>query len=311
MQPQTNQIHRFNTSYATLYGIEEAILISHFAFWIMHNLKLNINNINGRTWTYQTREQIASCFSYLSAPQVRRITDSLVRQGVLLKGNFNKDKRDKTIWYAFADEAKFLADFFNDCIDETNGNSDDSSKALPDPKIPDTLKAMPNSFSKKKGGAFSSRIKKEKKKPDKSKQRLYPRSAEKQQVFEWLKTLGLNADENTLSYWAHKYDKKTLEKTYCHYNYKTKTQGFTPLNPVGFFIHLLKNEHSPIDDVTILNKDFAKNFAHKNNWVTLQIKEKYIIDITESNSTFDLSLNMPHGEFVNSLNRFYKLIRGT
>lgn len=105
--PVQHHNHAFNPIYATAYGVPEAILIAHFQFWINSNLVQGINRIEGRTWTYQTRKQLASHYSYFTEKQVRRAIDSLVKQGVLVKGNFNKKGFDQTNWYAFKNEELF------------------------------------------------------------------------------------------------------------------------------------------------------------------------------------------------------------
>lgn len=97
--------HSFDIALAAELGsIELAILIHHFQYWINHNQKLDRNFKDGRTWMYQTREEIAAHFPYFSDDMVRRYTDKLVCLGILRKGNFNKHKMDKTIWYAFENE---------------------------------------------------------------------------------------------------------------------------------------------------------------------------------------------------------------
>lgn len=100
--------HCFNIIYATMYGIEEAILIHHFQHWIRVNRRLKRNFFDGRTWMYQTREEIAANFPYFSPDKVRRITDNLVKSGILIKGNYNKQWQDKTLWYAFNNEGVFV-----------------------------------------------------------------------------------------------------------------------------------------------------------------------------------------------------------
>lgn len=44
-------LHSFNTDLAKKYGIEEAIFIHNFQFWINHNIANNEKNYDGRTWT--------------------------------------------------------------------------------------------------------------------------------------------------------------------------------------------------------------------------------------------------------------------
>jgi hypothetical protein len=99
--------HSFNVMFAEKYGVLEAILISHFQYWINHNKRLGKNYIDGRTWSYQTRREISAWFPYLTEKQVRTVTDNLVKKGVLVKGNYNKVGFDKTIWYAFKNEKMF------------------------------------------------------------------------------------------------------------------------------------------------------------------------------------------------------------
>lgn len=100
--------HSFSVELAELYGVECAILIQHFQFWLEQNKALNKNYHENRTWTYQTQREIASIYPYWSEDKVHRLINKLVEFGVLLKGNFNKTPFDRTVWYAFKDEAVFL-----------------------------------------------------------------------------------------------------------------------------------------------------------------------------------------------------------
>jgi hypothetical protein len=100
--------HSFDVSLAAQFGTEPAIIIHHFQHWINHNKSSGKNYRDGRTWSFQTRSEIANWFVYLSPHQVRRITDKLVTLGILIKGNYNKKGNDDTIWYAFVDEEKYV-----------------------------------------------------------------------------------------------------------------------------------------------------------------------------------------------------------
>ena len=145
--------HSFDIDLATIYGPNEAVLIHHFQYWIRHNRKLKRNLHKGRTWSYQTLEEIAAHYPYLSTQEVRglleRLTTGKGRRSrknekefvpVLLKGNFNRTGFDRTTWYAFADEGRFL--------DSNNVYERETSQMekgdLPNPKrrpptpIPDT-----------------------------------------------------------------------------------------------------------------------------------------------------------------------------
>jgi hypothetical protein len=102
--------HSFNVSIAMKHGIECATVLNHIAYWIAHNKRMNQNLHDNRYWTYQTRKQLAAAMPYFTEDQIRRYTDTLCNEGILVKGNYNKFAMDKTIWYAFADE----------CIKENN-----------------------------------------------------------------------------------------------------------------------------------------------------------------------------------------------
>jgi len=113
--------HSFDIDLAAEYGVEEAILIHHFQHWISLNRKRKKNFHEGRTWSYQTIQEIADHFPYWTLDEVRNLIERLCGghcrfskskkkdfHPVLKKGNFNKRKMDKTSWYAFTDEEKFL-----------------------------------------------------------------------------------------------------------------------------------------------------------------------------------------------------------
>lgn len=101
--------HSFNTTFASIYGVHEAILISHFQYWINYNKRLNRNFKDGRTWTYQTRKEIAAWFPYFTEKQVRTVIDNLIKKEVIVKGNYNNHNFDKTVWYAFKNEEIFTS----------------------------------------------------------------------------------------------------------------------------------------------------------------------------------------------------------
>jgi len=137
--------HSFDVMLAARFGIEAAIIIHHFQHWINHNKASSKNFRDGRTWSYQTRKSIAAWFPYLSPHQVRRITDKLVKTGVLIKGNYNKKGNDDTIWYAFVDEEKYTtsaeenpvgksANPNGNRVDESANQAGKSATPLPDTK---------------------------------------------------------------------------------------------------------------------------------------------------------------------------------
>lgn len=106
--------HLFNVEVAKKYGVNAAILIRHFQFWIIRN-KANKKHLHeGRTWTYCSVKAFTKIFPYWSTRQVRVILDNLIKEGVITKGTYSPKKYDKTTWYAFVDEEAFVN--FDKCI---------------------------------------------------------------------------------------------------------------------------------------------------------------------------------------------------
>lgn len=107
--------HTFDIQLAQQYGIEEAILIHHFQFWIMVNIRQGVNLHEGRIWTFQKHKAMLAIFPYFKTRhKFKNLIKSLVDQGVLITGCFNENKWDRTTWYAFADQERFVGGFSYD-----------------------------------------------------------------------------------------------------------------------------------------------------------------------------------------------------
>ena len=91
--------HHFNVDVATRYGVNSAILLDNLYYWIEKNRANENNYYDGYYWTYNSKKALAELFPYLSEKQVRTAIDILVNDGILLTGNYNKLKLDKTLWY--------------------------------------------------------------------------------------------------------------------------------------------------------------------------------------------------------------------
>ena len=97
--------HFFNAELAIEYGIEEAIIMEHFSFWIRKNEADGKHYHDGRFWTYGSLDSFTKIFPYMNSQKIKRVINSLVEQGILLKGNYNDTQYDRTLWYAFSDKA--------------------------------------------------------------------------------------------------------------------------------------------------------------------------------------------------------------
>jgi len=100
--------HTFDVDLATeLKSLDLAVLVHHFQFWIRHNASTGKAFQDGKTWMYQSLKEIAASFPYWSVKQVERFINKLVEVGILVKGNFNSNKYDRTAWYSFKNEERF------------------------------------------------------------------------------------------------------------------------------------------------------------------------------------------------------------
>lgn len=131
--------HSFDIKIASEFSVVEAIIIHHFQYWINFNRQICRNLHEGRFWSFQTLDEICAHFPYFQRGQVERIINKLVESGVLLKGNFNKKKYDRTVWYAFKDQEKYLppidiSRFREMEISESRNGDPEIETPIPDPK---------------------------------------------------------------------------------------------------------------------------------------------------------------------------------
>ena len=96
--------HEFKVALAAEFGIEEAILIHNFYYWILENQANDRNFFEGRFWTYNSQRAYKDLFPYLNEGKIKRTINSLIDKGILTKGNYNANQYDRTNWYAFTDE---------------------------------------------------------------------------------------------------------------------------------------------------------------------------------------------------------------
>ena len=81
-----------------------AVVYEHILFWLRNNKCKGINQIEGRTWMYETCQQIADHFSYMTEKVVRNCVARLVEEGFLLEDHHASNKFNRTKWYAVPDE---------------------------------------------------------------------------------------------------------------------------------------------------------------------------------------------------------------
>jgi len=100
--------YSFNVEHAKEYGVNEAIMIKNFQFWLSKNKSNGKHLIENRTWTYNSVKAFAQIFPFWTPRQINKTLNKLVDKKVLIRDNHNTLKYDRTMWYAFADEQTFL-----------------------------------------------------------------------------------------------------------------------------------------------------------------------------------------------------------
>lgn len=90
----------FNIELAQKLGLNEAIMIRYFMFWIDKNKANERNFYDGRYWTYNTLASFGEIFPFWSKDQIRYTLKKLSEKNILITGNYNKNPYDKTLWYS-------------------------------------------------------------------------------------------------------------------------------------------------------------------------------------------------------------------
>jgi hypothetical protein len=86
---------------AKLLGLNEAIILQQIHYWLKINEKKKQNFYDGRYWTYNSaKEWQENDFAFWSLKTIQRTFSNLEDQNILIVGNYNPDRRDRTKWYS-------------------------------------------------------------------------------------------------------------------------------------------------------------------------------------------------------------------
>lgn len=96
--------HGFDVGIARTVGVNAAIVFNHIVYWLKINAAKEINQIDGKTWMYETQADIAKCLDYMTLEEVKKAVVKLLDTGLLIKENYNKNPFDKTAWYTTSDQ---------------------------------------------------------------------------------------------------------------------------------------------------------------------------------------------------------------
>ena len=95
--------HHFNIETAKKYGVNKAILLYNLSYWLDHNKanKTNIHKYKGKKyyWTYNSARAFEKLFPYFNKRSITRWLRELEEDEIIISGEFNKTKYDRTKWY--------------------------------------------------------------------------------------------------------------------------------------------------------------------------------------------------------------------
>lgn len=100
--------YHFRVEDAVNYGVEEAIILNNFRFSIDGHRANGTHFYEERYWTFDSVRAYCILYPFWSRRQLERIINSLIDQKVIMTGNFNRMKYDKTNWYAFVNQEEML-----------------------------------------------------------------------------------------------------------------------------------------------------------------------------------------------------------
>lgn len=72
-------------------GVNGALFLQQLHYW----LEKSVNVQDGYTWVYNTNQQ----FPFWSLSTIQRIISKLEKEGLIIKGKYNRSKFNNTVWY--------------------------------------------------------------------------------------------------------------------------------------------------------------------------------------------------------------------
>ncbi len=132
-----------NPKLAQMIGLNEAIVLQQVHYWVTLNEKAGKNLREDFTWTYNTYKEWNLQFPFWSLRTIKTVIANLERKGLLISGNFNKVKQDRTKWYrvsldAYTLQGADIAPSEEADVAPAEGKNDPLEKAAIAPALPET-----------------------------------------------------------------------------------------------------------------------------------------------------------------------------
>lgn len=128
---ENEPVMTYQTSVALAVGLHEAMLLQQIHYWIeVNKAKSDSVMIDGRYWTYNTYEEWQKQFPFWTSKTVRNIVKKLRDLGVLIIGNHNRMKSDRTLWYSID------YDRLNEIVSSSQKADEEKSYTSSEKKVP-------------------------------------------------------------------------------------------------------------------------------------------------------------------------------
>jgi hypothetical protein len=134
-------IYSFDEEVAKIVGVEAAVILDKFTWWIRHNEANGKNFYEGKYWTFNSTKAMEKMFPFFNMWKIGRITKKLIDDGYLVTGNFNKLPFDRTLWYTLSEKGEQLmkcachdfAESQSDALQKCKMSSSENAQPIPVP----------------------------------------------------------------------------------------------------------------------------------------------------------------------------------
>ena len=124
--------YSFDIDVAEKLGVNAAIVVQNLQFWIKKNEANDKHFHDGRYWTFNSMKAWHELFPFWTERQIRKILDDLVDKKIIIKGNYNEMKYDRTLWYAFTDYGISILHNCQMKVTDLSNRSDKNVEPIPD-----------------------------------------------------------------------------------------------------------------------------------------------------------------------------------
>ena len=101
--------HKFSVEYAKKWSVDEAIVLRLIIYFVSLNRSKGINYRYGHYWMFCSIKKLTTDYQpYFSKGQYRTIIKNLIKNGVIIAADLNKNGWVNPNWYAVKDETMLL-----------------------------------------------------------------------------------------------------------------------------------------------------------------------------------------------------------